>query len=53
MTYKRAAQLAGVTEKTLRSARIGKEIRPVTAGSIARALHLDVAELLLPEERER
>ena len=47
MTYKETATAAGITEKTLKAARAGAEIRTATAGKIAAALDLPVEEIIL------
>lgn len=50
MTYKEAATAAGITEKTLKAARAGAEIRTTTAGRIATVLGLPINELIESEE---
>ena len=46
LTYKKAASIAGVTERTLQQARRGAEIQPATAGRIAAALGVDVETII-------
>ena len=46
LNYKQIAAAAGVTEKTLQSARNGATIRTDTAGRIAAALGVNVEELI-------
>ena len=45
-SYKSIATAAGITERTLQNARSGQEIRPTTAGRIAEALGVSVAEII-------
>ena len=45
-SYKEVATAAGVTERTLQSARSGAEIRTATAGRIAAALGVDVETII-------
>ena len=45
-SYKSIAAAAGVTEKTLQKARAGDPVRPETAGKIARALGLEIENIV-------
>ena len=45
MTINAVAEKSGVTRTTISSIKSGKSCTPVTAGRIAKALDLDVAEL--------
>lgn len=45
-SYKSIATAAGITEKTLQSARRGAEIQPATAGKIAAALGVMLGDLI-------
>ncbi len=45
-TMKKLSALSGVSVQTLRNIKSGKAIFPETAGKIARALGVDVADLL-------
>ena len=49
-SYKSIAAAAGITERTLQKARAGDQIRPETAGKIARALGLEVEEITAPQK---
>ena len=45
-TYKEIANAAGITERTLKQARDGAEIRPATAGRIAAALGVSIENII-------
>lgn len=45
-SYKSIAKEAGITEKTLKQARNGREIRTATAGRIAEALGVNVERII-------
>ena len=45
-SFKDVATSAGITERTLKAARSGKEIQPATAGGIAAALGVSVEEII-------
>lgn len=45
-SMKKLSALSGVSIQTLRNIKAGKAIFPETAGKVARALGVDVAELL-------
>ena len=45
-SYKQVADMAQITEKTLKNARIGREIRTTTAGNLAAALGLPVDKII-------
>ena len=49
-TMKKLSAISGVSIQTLRNIKSGKAISPETAGKIARALGVDVADLLETKE---
>ena len=51
-TMKKLSALSGVSVQTLRNIKAGKAIFPETAGKIARALGVDVADLLESKAKE-
>lgn len=53
LTYKETASRAGITERTLKAARLGARIQPATAGRIAAALGLDAAEIVITDITHR
>lgn len=50
LNSKALREKAGISTQTLQNIKRGKEVLPITAGKIARALGVDVADLL--EEKE-
>ena len=46
LTYKQVANAAHITERTLKQARNGREIRTATAGRIAEALGVNVERII-------
>lgn len=46
LSYKETAYIAGISERTLKQARNGKEIRTATAGRIAAALGVSLEEII-------
>lgn len=46
-SFKEVAERAGISEATLKRARIGEGIRPEVAGRIAKALELPVEDIVI------
>lgn len=46
LSYKQTALIAGISERTLKQARNGEEIRTATAGRIAAALGMEIEDLI-------
>ena len=50
MSATKTAEAAGICRNTMQTARHGKHVSPWTIGSIAKALNVDITEIIEKEE---